>query len=1120
MAKGNVPFLSFNRGLIGKKALARVDVDRTALSAEVFNNWLPKTQGAMIIRPGTKYKGNPHNDTGAMWVEFVAATNDVALVEFTNDTGTGDGIARFWLGTDAHNLTLLERPPVDTTLTLEDTGWSDTSEGGVLSAGQQNLIPDMASYSSFWTDVSVSSDRAAAGYQGWKAADRDNSTKWEDTGEGNTALPSWFSFDLDALGFDTGRYEALDTYTIRASDQAADQDNAPTAWRLLSSNDDTGTYATDTGKWKREDLVSGQTGWAVSEKRTFNLPGYDTGTVEAARHWRLYFTAVDGDTELAIAEIEFRNAGAAGSGSLVNEQAGAVTLNAQTEGSLARYQKRVVVSDTGTEHGLYAKVSRGPVKLRVGSTSGDDDYISETALSTGCHNLAFTPAGNFHVTLQTRENVDRTIDTLRIADSGTVEVESPYTAAYLDNIRYDQSADVVYVAVGGLKQRKIERRGTGRSWSIVEYQPNDGPFFPTRSTDAKLRVNANYGNATMRSDAPFFKSSMVDTLVTIFHNGQSGNWALGNLDATTDAIEVTGVSDTGLATATDERTVTVTVTGTWSGTLTIERSFDGPDIGFKPVTTNFLDPTRSSNFDTGINDDDDNIKVWYRVRMTSYSSGTAKVYLGYEGGGVDGIARITSYNSNTNVDCEILSRFSDTGSSDDWREGYWSTKAGFPSAVSLHGGRLYWAEGGSVFASVADDYESYNQENETDAAPIIRTLGSGPVDSISYIISLLRLIIGTAGAELALRSSSLDEPLTPTNASARAFSTQGSASLRAVKLDTSAVFVQRSNQRVFLVGFGLEGDALGDYKNNELTFLVPDLMAAGVVSIAVQRQPDTRIHCVLGDGTVAILTYEPQEEVLAWSTWSTDTGSNSVVERAMVLPGESEDAIYYQIKRTINGTDKRFLEKWALESECQGDTGLHFLADCASSYTDTGRTATLTDIATHLAGETVIGWGSLDTGSTPHIDLSPDSAGVQQLLTVDTGGDVTLSGYTDGVHHAVVGLPYEADWKSTKLAYAAKAGTALTQMKRTDKLGFILYNTHNNALFFGNDTGTGLDPLPRVNDEDAVVDPDLIFAEYDKHAIPFPGLWDEDSRVYIRAKAPRPATVLALVPTVQTHDKI
>jgi hypothetical protein len=233
-----------------------------------------------------------------------------------------------------------------------------------------------------------------------------------------------------------------------------------------------------------------------------------------------------------------------------------------------------------------------------------------------------------------------------------------------------------------------------------------------------------------------------------------------------------------------------------------------------------------------------------------------------------------------------------------------------------------------------------------------------------------------------------------------------------------------------------------------------------------------------------------------------------------VLPGTNEDKVYYHVNRTINGATKRYLERWALESESVGDTGLSWLADCAKSVSDTGRVSTLTGFS-HLEGESVVVWAD-DTGQ-PNAgrDLSPDVAGVQTTYTV-TGGSIAL---TDSGHHLVAGLPYTADWKSTKLAYAAQAGTALSQMKKTDKIGFVLYQTHRNGLFFGNDTGH-LDALPRVLDNGALVDNDKIFESLDAAAMPFPGLWNTDSRIHLRAKSPRPAMVLAAVPTVATNEKI
>jgi hypothetical protein len=898
----------------------------------------------------------------------------------------------------------------------------------------------------------------------------------------------------------------------------------PGDWRLIGSNFDTGTFATDTGKWVLEDEQTSQTGWAVSEKRSYNIS--DTGTPGPWRHWRLHIANNNGDSLNILAEFELLRDTGSASSAQAEFSSGALTLNATSIGALAKATKRVIVSDTGTEHSLDIHVARGPVVLRVGSTDGDDDYISETSLGTGYHNLAFTPEGDFHVTLQNDVLVNRIVNSLTIGDSGTVEVRTPWTASNLANIRYDQSADVVFADCLDVRPQKIERRGTGRSWSVVDYAPNDGPFLSSPSSSAKLSVSHFYGNTTLNSDVPLFRSTHVGSLVQMFHEGQGGEWALGALDAKTDPIEVTGIGDTGsVPTSSNERRITFAVSGAYAGRIRIERSFDGPDFGFKPITSNIghtLDTGDTAGSDTGtftvnLDDTEDNISVHYRARMTEWTSGAAIITATYRGGGVTGRARITGYNSNTDVDIEVLSRFSDTGMTDNWQFGHWSEARGFPTAVRLHGGRLAHAQGGSIFLSASDDFENFDVSVEGDAAPIIRTIGSGPVDNIHYLMSALRLLVGTAGSELTVKSSAIDEPLTPSNSSIVPFSTNGSANVRAVAIDTRAIMVQRSKQRVFELGPAQ--NTLADYEAFELTLLVPDLLAAGAVSIAVQRQPDTRIHCVLGDGRVAVLTYEPTEEVIAWSIWEGDTGTSPQVERAMVLPGIEEDAVYYHIRRTINGAHKRYLEKWALESECLGDTGLSWLVDCAVSFAaDTGRTTSFADAATHLAGESVVAWGDLDSGSTPYVDLSPGIGSLQTQYTLDTGGDLTLTGYTDGVSKGVLGKRYTATWKSSKLAYAAEMGSALGQVKRVPQASLILYKTHQSGIQFGaRDTGH-LDSLSG-NIDGKTIDVDTIHETLDQVAVPVPGTYETDPRLILRAASPRPATVLAVVPTVSTNEK-
>jgi hypothetical protein len=259
--------------------------------------------------------------------------------------------------------------------------------------------------------------------------------------------------------------------------------------------------------------------------------------------------------------------------------------------------------------------------------------------------------------------------------------------------------------------------------------------------------------------------------------------------------------------------------------------------------------------------------------------------------------------------------------------------------------------------------------------------------------------------------------------------------------------------------------------------------------------------------------------VIAWSIFESDTGTFPLVERAMVLPGIEEDAVYYHIRRTINGAHKRYLEKWALESECLGDTGLSYLMDCSVSFgTGSSQALTFADAAEHLGGESVVAWGDLDSGSTPYVDLSPGIGSLQTRYTLDTGGDLTLSGLTDGVSQGVLGLPYKATWKSSKLAYAAELGSALSQSKRVPQAGLLLYKTHQSGVQYGaRDTGN-LDKLPSII-EGKIIDQDTIHQALDNIAVPIPATYESDPRLILRASSPRPCTILAVVPTVVTSEK-
>lgn len=763
-----------------------------------------------------------------------------------------------------------------------------------------------------------------------------------------------------------------------------------------------------------------------------------------------------------------------------------LVLNGVNRGDVALVRREITVSggDVGKRHALKIVVSRGPVTLRCGSSSGADDYIAETALRTGQHSLAFTPAGNFWVQLQSDVDINRIVASCSIEATATLELDIPWNADDLPNVRWDQSADVLFLACAGYQQRRIERRSID-SWSIVLYQPDTGPFFAGRSAKVKLRVGQTFGNTTMTSDLPFFQPSHVGSLFRLFLGGREQVFNLGAEGAFSSAWRVNGVGS--------DNDFMIVRTGTWAGTLNLQRSYDGPDTGFIDTAQGAY--TTNGNHNVTPGDKFDNVIQWYRVgfKPGNYISGAATVALSYRGDGGYGVVRVLAYNSATSVEVEVLTPIFGTEFTDHWEEGIWSVRRGWPSGVAFHRGRLWWGGKTRFIGSIADDYENFDPGFEGDGGLINRTLGAGPVDTINFMLSLGRLIIGTPGTEFSIKSTSLDEPLTPKNAQAADPSTQGSrAGANAVKVDSRGIFAQRSGKRLFELAYSTD---TYEYEPHDLTLLTPDLTgSAKVEGLAVQRQPDTRIHVWLSDGTVVLLTYEPSEEVTCWSRIETD----GFVEGVAVLPGEEEDQVYYRVRRTINGQTRRFLEKMAMESECEGGV-INKQADAFVIVTNV--TGTAVGGLSHLEGKQVVVWAAgKDMGS----------------YTV-SGGSITLSDAVTGAD-VLVGLPYAALYRSTKLAYAASAGTALAQTKRVGLVAMILGRVHNDGIEFGRDF-QNMDRLPRLY-QGRPVDPHEVFEHYEEPAIAFPGDWNTDARICLRARAPRPCVVEAAIVSVETNDKL
>lgn len=742
----------------------------------------------------------------------------------------------------------------------------------------------------------------------------------------------------------------------------------------------------------------------------------------------------------------------------------------------------VAVGDRNKEHGLRILVSRGPVKIRLGSTNGSNNLIKESSLDDGVHSIAFTPTtASIYLEIFMDNPRAALVNYCRIEGAGTMVLGTPWTASDLANnvIRYKQNKDVLYVASGVYQQREIQRRGD-TSWGIQRYKSDDGPFVSSDGLTS-LAPSVLTGTGTMAASRNYFEATMINRLFRLFQSGQTVEEDFTSAPADGASIRVSGVDES--------RRFTWTVSGTWSGTVKLQVATDdgaGNPGGWSDVwsrTTNGTDTHR---------DNDDNVIKYFRFIVASggLSSGVIETKLTYNGGSQSGVVRVTGYNNAKSVNIEVIKRLYSNVATFEWDYSTWSDYDGWPSAVEAFGGRLFWGQGDMIHGSVPDAYKSFDDEIDGDSAPIARSIGASTDRGILWLLGLQRLLAGTDSAEVSVKSSSFDEPLTSSSWFPIESSTRGGYNIRAVKCDKDGIFVQSSGTGVF--SLSTEQGTL-DYGSIDLTAMHEEICdGSPVVDLAVQRRPDTVVWFVLENGEARALTYEPAEKVIAWSRIVTD----GFFKRVAASRGATQDDVHFVVDRF--GTQR--LERLADLKDCRGGF-VNCLADGFTRFTAVGPTTTFS--VPHLDGLAVTVWVH---GVAVHD---------QDNLYVVEDGQVVLATPVASGRTVIIGEPYNGEWRSTKLAYGAQGGTALFQRKKVSQLGIYLLNTAIDKVLVGKDFTT-LRKIAETYKGKPLTSGQVVPA-YDADLMSISSDWETDSRVCIRARSPYPFTAATLVLDVNTH---
>jgi hypothetical protein len=466
----------------------------------------------------------------------------------------------------------------------------------------------------------------------------------------------------------------------------------------------------------------------------------------------------------------------------------------------------------------------------------------------------------------------------------------------------------------------------------------------------------------------------------------------------------------------------------------------------------------------------------------------------------EGYGKITAFTSTTAVTWTIIKDTNSGSSSTDWALGAWSDTTGYPSCVSFFEQRLVFAgttdQPQTLFFSKSGDYENMDENRGgtiADDDAIIYTIASNQVNAIRFLSSTRTLIVGTVGGEFSVSGGGTDDPVTPTNILIKKQSNHGCANIDAIPVGNVTLFLQRAKRKIRELAYNFDVDG---YVAPDMTILAEHISESGIKSMSYQQEPNQLIWCVREDGRLVCLTYQREQQVVAWHQHifggAFSTGIAVCESIATIPTDDKEYQSWVIVKRTINGVTRRYVEYInQFDFDQTDNTNFNFL-DSQLAY-DGSATTTISGLD-HLEGQVV---SVLANGST------------HPNRTV-TNGSITLARSSTKVK---VGLSYTSILQTMRLDAGSQNGTSQAKTKRIFNVSIRLYES------IGVEVGPNLSNMEEIpfRSSATLMDQAIPVFTGDKE-VEFRGNYETDGFIFVRQTQPLPLTVLSLYPELITND--
>ena len=741
-------------------------------------------------------------------------------------------------------------------------------------------------------------------------------------------------------------------------------------------------------------------------------------------------------------------------------------------------------------------------------------------------------------------------DNGQITSGGSAyEIASPYTTAQLFDLKFAQSADVMYICNENHPVKKLSRTGH-TSWTLADVDFTDGPYLDSNTSSTTMTPSGTTGSITITASSSAFVSTDVNRFIN-FSNGYA------KITAFTSATVVS-------ATVEDDFDNTTAVTdwklGAFSTTTGHPRcvSFFEQRLVFagtsnQPQTMFFSKSGDYENMTSGTNDDDamiytiasNQVNAIQALKATrtlivmttggeyAVSSGAAQDAItptninirkqsNYGSSGVDALSignatiflqrarrkiRELAYNFDTDgytaPDLTILAdHISESGLTDMsyQQEPYsvvWAVRAdGQMAGLTYNRLENVVAWHRHIFGGKSDTGKTVKQQkisftanstnvNTTSNQITITGHGLATGDQVYYYAASNK-IGGLSNSKVYYVISVDANNIKLAKSSSNAIAGTAISLTSAPGSDTTQFIYQGVNINNNILFVSAHG-----FKSGNHIFYKNSGTAISGLSENTKYFVEK-----IDDNQIQLYTDEARETVVnltsAHSSEQTDKIlTHAKVESVACIDGDGEeDQVWVIVQRYINGATKRYVEYFTPFEFNQDLTAFHYL-DSGLNYTG-GETSTLSGL-THLEGEVVdiIGEGS-----------------VQNSKTVSSGS-INLD---TAIEEASVGLLYTSDLRTMRLD-EGYTETTQTKTVRVFDLSVRFQNTVGASVGPNSDNLTAID----FRDSGASMDLPVPLFTGDKQ-VEFDAGHGVEGLIYVKQPQALPMTILGIYPRLETES--